>query len=114
MSVENGILNLTNWLGNVILPTLTGLFFAIAIVRFVGAGQHRHWIYAGLLSLMVSGNAASLWMELRSIHLFRGIHLTGPVRAGNSPGRFIGGDPGSAGACARERPDAGQRTRFRR
>ena len=55
MSFENGILNLTNWLGNVILPTLTGLFFAIAIVRFVGAGQHRHWIYAGLLSLMVSG-----------------------------------------------------------
>ena len=33
---ENGIVNLTSWLGNVILPTLSGLFFAIAIVRFVG------------------------------------------------------------------------------
>ena len=32
MLFENGILNLTNWLGNVILPTLSGLFFAIAIV----------------------------------------------------------------------------------
>jgi hypothetical protein len=48
-------LNLTNWLGNVILPTLSALFFAIAIVRFVGPGQHQRWIYAGFLSLMVSG-----------------------------------------------------------
>jgi hypothetical protein len=55
MLFENGILNLTNWLGNVILPTLAGLFFAIAIVRLVGPGQHQRWIYAGFLSLMVSG-----------------------------------------------------------
>jgi len=55
MSFENGILNLTNWAGNVILPTLSGLFFAIALVRFVGPGQHQNWIWAGFLSLMVSG-----------------------------------------------------------
>ena len=55
MSFETGILNLTNWLGNVILPTLAGLFFAIAIIRFVGPGQHQSWIYAGFLSLMASG-----------------------------------------------------------
>src|SRR5687767_10635964 len=55
MLFENGIVNLTNWLGNVILPTLSALFFAIAIVRFVGPGQHQSWMYAGFLSLMVSG-----------------------------------------------------------
>jgi hypothetical protein len=38
MSFEDGIFNLTNWAGNVILPTLSGLFFAIALIRFVGAG----------------------------------------------------------------------------
>jgi hypothetical protein len=55
MLFENGILNLTNWLGNVILPTLSGLFFAIAILRFAGSGQHQNWIYAGFLCLMASG-----------------------------------------------------------
>src|SRR5438876_7319590 len=55
MLFETGIVNLTNWLGNVILPTLAGLFFAIAIVRFVGPGQHQTWVYAGLLSLLASG-----------------------------------------------------------
>jgi len=34
MSFTNGILNLTNWVGNVILPTLAALFFAIAVLRF--------------------------------------------------------------------------------
>jgi hypothetical protein len=55
MLFENGIVNLTSWLGNVILPTLAGLFFAIAIVRFVGPGQHQSWMYGGFLCLMVSG-----------------------------------------------------------
>src|SRR6476660_5590019 len=50
----NGIVNLTSWLGNVILPTLSGLFFAIAIVRFVGPGQHQSWMYGGFLCLMAS------------------------------------------------------------
>jgi hypothetical protein len=55
MSFETGIVNLTSWLGNVILPTLSALFFAIAIVRFVGPGEHQRWIYGGLLCLMASG-----------------------------------------------------------
>src|SRR5437870_13251597 len=55
MLFENGIVNLTNWLGNVVLPTLSGLFFAIAIVRFVGPGQHQNWMYAGFLCLMAAG-----------------------------------------------------------
>ena len=60
MLFETGILNLTNWLGNVILPTLSALFFAIAIIRFVGPGQHQNWMYAGFLSLMASGILRSL------------------------------------------------------
>jgi hypothetical protein len=55
MSFENGILNLTNWTGNVILPTLSGLFFAIGLIRFIGPGEHQRWMWAGFLSLMVSG-----------------------------------------------------------
>ena len=57
---ENGIVNLTSWLGNVILPTLSGLFFAIAIARFVGPGSHQGWMYGGLLCLMASGVLRSL------------------------------------------------------
>jgi hypothetical protein len=52
---ETGIVNLTNWLGNVILLTLSGLFLAIAIVRFVGPGQHQNWLYGAFLCLMASG-----------------------------------------------------------
>jgi hypothetical protein len=55
MSFENGILNLTNWAGNVIMPTLSGLFFAIGLMRMVGPGQHQRWFWAGFLSLMVAG-----------------------------------------------------------
>jgi len=53
--VRNGIFNLTNWTGNVIMPTLSGLFFAIALIRAVGPGQHQKWMWAGFLSLTVSG-----------------------------------------------------------
>jgi hypothetical protein len=56
----NGIVNLTSWLGNVILPTLSGLFFAMAIIRFVGAGQHRSPMYGGFLCLMASGIVRAL------------------------------------------------------
>src|ERR1700757_2912626 len=55
MSFETGLLNFTNWVGNVILPSLSALFFAIGIIRFAGGGQHSHWMYAGLLALMISG-----------------------------------------------------------
>ena len=32
MKVRDGIANLTNWTGNVIMPTVAGLFFALAVV----------------------------------------------------------------------------------
>ncbi len=55
MSFNNGILNLANWAGNVILPTLAGLFFAIAILRFARSESYAAAMYGGLLCLMASG-----------------------------------------------------------
>jgi hypothetical protein len=55
MSFTNGILNLTNWAGNVILPTLTGLFFAVAIFRFARSESSAAAMYGGFLCLMASG-----------------------------------------------------------
>ncbi len=55
MSFTSGILNLTNWVGNVILPTLAGLFFAIAILRFVRSESYVAEMYGGFLCLMASG-----------------------------------------------------------
>jgi hypothetical protein len=34
VNLSNGLLNLTNWMGNVIMPTMAGLFAAAAIYRF--------------------------------------------------------------------------------
>jgi hypothetical protein len=55
MSFTHGILNLTNWAGNVILPTLAGLFFAIAILRFARSESYATAMYGGFLCLMASG-----------------------------------------------------------
>ena len=55
MSFHSGILNLTNWSANVILPTLAALFFALAIVRFSRHMDYSHAMYAGFLCLMASG-----------------------------------------------------------
>jgi hypothetical protein len=55
MTFLNGIANLTNWLGNVIMPTVAGLLFALAIFRFAKGYSHQYMAWAGLLSLMVSG-----------------------------------------------------------
>jgi hypothetical protein len=53
--MENGILNLTNWLGNLLMPTLAGLFFAAAIWHFSKGHAYQHFSYAGMASLMCSG-----------------------------------------------------------
>src|SRR6516165_5633024 len=49
------MLNFTNWSGNVILPTLAGLFFALAILRFSQGQPYSAAMYSGLLALMASG-----------------------------------------------------------
>jgi len=52
---EHGLLNLTSWTGNVIMPTLAGLLFAAAIYRFSKAQAYSHLSWAGFASLMCSG-----------------------------------------------------------
>lgn len=52
---ENGLLNLTNWAANVILPTLAGLFAAAAIYRFSKAQSYQHLSHAAFAALMCSG-----------------------------------------------------------
>jgi hypothetical protein len=39
VNLANGLLNLTNWVGNVIMPTVAGLFGAAAIYHF-SKGRH--------------------------------------------------------------------------
>lgn len=53
--LETGILNLTNWLGNLIMPTLAGLFFAAAIYSFSKGLHWQRYSYAAFASLMCSG-----------------------------------------------------------
>jgi hypothetical protein len=53
--LENGLLNLTNWAGNVIMPTLAGLLFAAAVYRFSKAQPYAHLSWGGFASLMCSG-----------------------------------------------------------
>ena len=55
MSFTNGMLNLTNWTGNVILPTLAGLFFAIAVLKFARSESYGAAMDGGFLCLMASG-----------------------------------------------------------
>ncbi len=53
--MENGLINLTNWLGNLLMPTLAGLFFAGAIWRFSKGMHYQQLSYAAVASLMCSG-----------------------------------------------------------
>lgn len=55
MSFYNGILNLTNWSANVILPTLSALFIAMAILQFSRGQSYSHALYGGFACLMASG-----------------------------------------------------------
>jgi hypothetical protein len=55
VNFANGMLNLTNWLGNVIMPTIAGLFAAAAIYHFAKGRQFQHLAGAALGSLLCSG-----------------------------------------------------------
>lgn len=55
MNFLNGLTNLTNWFGNVIMPTLAALFFVVSVLRFSRGGSHQYSMYAGVAALMVSG-----------------------------------------------------------
>lgn len=72
MDFLTGLTNLTNWFGNVIMPTLAGLFFVVSVLRFSRGGSHQYSMYAGFAALMVSG-------------LLRGIERFTMQRAWNDP-----------------------------
>ncbi|MBK7926020.1 MAG: hypothetical protein IPJ98_00585 [Bryobacterales bacterium] len=55
MEFLRGFTNLTNWLANVIMPTLAGLFFVIAALRYSRSTPFQYSLYAGFAALMVSG-----------------------------------------------------------
>src|SRR5205823_4439362 len=78
MSFYNGIANLTNWAANVILPTLAGLFFAIAVLRFSRGVGYYQSMYGGFLCLMGSG-------------LLRALETFAAQRSWNDPDVFWAG-----------------------
>jgi len=78
----NGITNLASWMGNVIMPTVAGLFLALGIVRYAKGYSHSYITWAGFLCLMVSGllrglehfagqaawnNGDVVWITLRTL-----------------------------------------------
>jgi hypothetical protein len=55
-SFEQGILNLTNWVGNVIMPTVAVLFVILAVYQFSkGRGSLERYIVGAMAALCVSG-----------------------------------------------------------
>ena len=72
MTFLNGITNLTNWMGNVIMPTVAGLFFALAVIRYARGYPHQYIAWSGLMCLMISG-------------LLRGIEKFASQAAWNNP-----------------------------
>lgn len=72
---ENALLNLTSWAGNVIMPTLAGLFFAAAIYHFSKGQPYSHLSWAGFGSLMCSG-------------LLRALEGFAQQAGGNDPDRY--------------------------
>ena len=58
MNFLDGITNLTNWMGNVIMPTVAGLFFALAVVRYARGYPHQYIAWSGLMCLMVQACCA--------------------------------------------------------
>src|SRR5256885_5182236 len=82
MTFLDGITHLTNWMGYVIMPTVAGLFFALAVVRYARGYPHQYIAWSGLMCLMVSGllrgletfasqsawnNPDTIWITLRGL-----------------------------------------------
>src|SRR5438445_12372856 len=60
MSLDNGILHLANWTGNVIMPTLAAVFIIVAIIQFSKGQEFSHSMYGALACLLVSGLTRAL------------------------------------------------------
>lgn len=82
MTFLNGITQLTNWMGNVIMPTAAGLLFALAVIRYARGYPNQYISWAGMMCLMISGllrgmetftsqaawdNPDLVWISLRTI-----------------------------------------------
>ena len=51
MNFLTGLTNLTNWLGNVIMPTMAGVLFVIAVLRLSRNAPAQYAMYAGFAAL---------------------------------------------------------------
>jgi len=60
MSLDGAITNLASWVGNTIMPTMSGLFFAGAVYRYSKSAPFENLLYGGLASLMCSGMVRAL------------------------------------------------------
>src|SRR5581483_1546765 len=74
-SFSNGVLNLTSWSGNLIMPTLAGLFFAAGVYTYSKGRPSQSFFYGGFAALMCSG-------------LLRALEGFGQVRAYNDPDAY--------------------------
>ena len=54
-SFDQGVLNLTNWVGNGVMPLLAALMIAVGIYRFSKGGDFERWVWGALGALSVSG-----------------------------------------------------------
>jgi hypothetical protein len=55
MSFDNAILNLVNWVGNVIMPTLAAVFVITGVLEFSKGRDFSHSLYGVLGCLTISG-----------------------------------------------------------
>lgn len=55
VSFDAGFLNLVDWLGNVILPTLAGLMLAVAVWNYGRNREVTHLTWSAFAALAVSG-----------------------------------------------------------
>jgi hypothetical protein len=72
MSLDGAITNLASWLGNTMMPTMAGAFFAGAVYRYSKGAAFEPLLYGGFASLMCSG-------ILRAIEGF--VQNAGPTNA---------------------------------
>jgi hypothetical protein len=54
MSLENGIVHLASWAGNVIMPTVAGLLVVGGIVQFSRGRDGGHLAYASLVECSIN------------------------------------------------------------
>ena len=55
MSIDGGVANLASWGGNLIMPALSGLFFAGSAYRYSKGGDHERLFFGGFATLMCAG-----------------------------------------------------------